>query len=272
MSGRTPVPSARAIASAAHCSASSEAPRSGGEQRAAALVRGEDQQLAVRGLGPLVEQARCGPPVAGAQLELAHLQSLQGIRDRLVPFVGERQQPGQDRPRAAHLAAPHEPLAQDALGRLRDVVRGVRRRIELLAQLVDRAAPHAARPGQLVERKALRVRPRAPRGRQRLQRQRLGLGDPLHGAAGGVAGLSGQHVRAHLRIALALGQRGIEMALEVLPAPHVTALGEQQPCARPRRAARQRIQLRRQQVREPLRLACRLQVAGEGEQPLRASG
>ena len=70
----------------------------GGEQRAAALVRREDQQLAVGGLGPLVEQARRGLPVAGAQLELAQMQPLQRVGDRLAALVGERQQPGQASP------------------------------------------------------------------------------------------------------------------------------------------------------------------------------
>ena len=154
----------------------------------------------VGGLGPLVEQARRGLPVAGAQLELAHVQSLQGVRDRLAALVGERQQPGQDHPRAARPrrarrgACPRPARETRRCSTRRPTPQRKRSHSSSTGQ-----PAHAARPGERVEREALRVGARALRGRQRLERQRLGLGDPRDGAAGGVAGLPGQHVRAHLR-------------------------------------------------------------------------
>ena len=69
-----------------------------GEQRAAALVHRPDQELRSEDSRPLVEQPRGRLPVAGAQLELAQVQALQGVRDALAALVGERQQPRQKSP------------------------------------------------------------------------------------------------------------------------------------------------------------------------------
>jgi hypothetical protein len=92
-----------------------------------------------------------------------------------------------------------------------------------------KGVPHAARPGEVVEREALRVRACTLRGRQRCDCQRLSLADPRDGAGGGVDRLLRQHVCAHLRVALAFRERGVEMAFEIVQVADATALGQQQP-------------------------------------------
>ena len=66
-----PVRLARPIASSAHWRALAVSPRADGEQRAAALVHRPQEQRAVRGFRPLVEETGGRVPAAGPQLELA---------------------------------------------------------------------------------------------------------------------------------------------------------------------------------------------------------
>ena len=95
------------------------------------------------------------------------------------------------------------------------------RRVEALADVVDRAAAQAARPA---ERRAARVaRPRARRAGQRLQRPRLRLVDPLDALGGRAQRHRGQHGRAQRgvvagsRPARARGAAGRRRRLSIAP-------------------------------------------------------
>ena len=149
---------------------------------------------------------------------------------RLAALVGERQQPAPGRPRRVDLAAPDEPLTRDPLGRIGDVGAAVRgHAAEALAQVVDRPPAQAARPAERVAARA--ARPRGPAralprsassahaSASRIRSTRLAAVVDRH---------LRQHVRAQRRVAPALGQRALEVRLEL-----VDALRRR----RPRRAA-----------------------------------
>ena len=112
----------------------------------------------------------------------------------------------------------------------------------------SRSAPPCARPAS----------PRAPTPRPRGSATRT---------RAGVDRLLRQHVRAQLRVVLAGGQRAVEVRLGVVDAGDRAALGQPQPRANAV-AARERVELGREQIRHPLPLAGDLEVAGEVEQPL----
>ena len=95
----------------------------GGEQRAAPLVHRPDQELAFIRLAPLVEPACRRLPLACSQLELAEVEPLQEVRDRLASLVGEGEQPREERPRVRQLASPDEPLPVHSLGGADEVER-----------------------------------------------------------------------------------------------------------------------------------------------------
>ena len=64
------------------------APPSRGEERAAALVHRLDEQLGLGRLRPLGEQRLGRVPVAGAEVQLAEVEPLQGVGHRLALLVG----------------------------------------------------------------------------------------------------------------------------------------------------------------------------------------
>jgi len=92
------------------------------------------------------------------------------------------------------------------------------------------------------------------------------LADPRH-RGGNQVRLLGEYVRAQHRVALAGGQRAVEIVLAVRDALDRAALGQPQPSANAV-ARSERVELRREQIRHPPALARQLEVAGQVEQPL----
>src|SRR5205823_14503575 len=85
-----------------------------GQQRAAALVHRLDEDRALGGLGPLVEPALGGVPVARPQLQLGQVQAAERVGGGLAPLVREVEQALEDPAGLAQLAAPHVALAGHA--------------------------------------------------------------------------------------------------------------------------------------------------------------
>ena len=242
-------------------------PAAGGEQRAAALVHRPQEELVHGGLLPLAEEPFRFVPRADPELELAHVEALQRVGQRLAPLVGNRPQPAQRRARLARLASPHQPLAGDPLRRRGDVKGGVGDRPEPVAHVVDRTTGDAPGPAERLERHSLAVGAGVAHRRQRLERQRLGLGDALDADDRHVGGHQREHGGAQQLVAPALRQRLVEVAHDVVVGVDRPG-GEQQARPHARRAGRKRLERRAQQIGQPLRLSRDLEVGGELEQAL----
>ena len=198
------------------------------------------------------------------------MQPLQRIRGGLASLVGGGQEPSQGHPRLVELAAPDESLAGDPLRRARDV-RGSRRGgAEPLAEVVDRPPLEAARPGEPKERVPLEQGLRAGSRRQRLERPRLCLCDPLHPHSRNVLGHRGENGRTRRDVVAALGQRLLQIRLNRVVPPDLAAR-EQQVGAHSGSPRRKRENRRFEQLRDQLLLARDFQVARQLEQALVAS-
>ena len=113
-SHRTPVYTASSTRPARPAPGLLDVAPAGGQQAAAALVHRPAQQGAVGRRGPVVEHPLDLVPPTGPQLQLAQVQPAErvGLGPLLRPVPERREH----RPGLVHLAAPHVPLAGDALG------------------------------------------------------------------------------------------------------------------------------------------------------------
>ena len=156
-------------------------PAAGAEESPAPLVHRPVEQFAVGGLRPLVEPALRSVPLPRAQLELAQVQPLQGVRRGLTAFVRLRELPAEDVSRLRDLARARRAAApQSAPVRTRCRTGWATLR-ETAPHVLDRAAAEAARPGERVQRAPFEIRlgagarrgaPRGPRLRPRRCAQR----------------------------------------------------------------------------------------------------
>ena len=114
------------------------------EQRAAALIGRRDQEHAVVGVGPFVEEAGGRVPVAGAQLELGEVQAQPGVGDALAALRRQLEVALGDGARGGEFPPPGMPKPGDRLGRV-DQVRGLRARAGRRAGAPSGSAPRPAR-------------------------------------------------------------------------------------------------------------------------------
>ena len=124
----------------------------------------------------------------------------------------------QSRAPGSTLAAPDEPLARHALRREGDYGGARRAGAEALAEVVDRASARGCAPTRARRARAARPPARRARRRQRLQRPRLRLADPLDADDGLVLAISGSTEARSAGSLPALGQRAVEVALDVVVA------------------------------------------------------
>ena len=242
----------------------------GGEERAAPLVHRPVEQLAVGGVGPLVEQVLGNVPAAGPELQLADVEPLDRVRRRLAALLGRGEQRGQCPTCRLELAAPHEPLTGDPLGRLREIGGGRRGGSEPLAHVVDRPAAERPCPRERVERQPLDLRPGVAGRRERLERPRLGFLDTLDPDRGDVLGKRRQHRRARACVVPALDQGQLEIPLDVVVTTDLAA-GEQDVRAGARDTGRDRLERGDEKVGDASLLAREHEVARQLEETFFAS-
>jgi hypothetical protein len=146
------------------------------------------------------------------------------VRPGLAALFGEREQAGALLPRDAHLAAPDQPHGGGPVHAAVERVRVGRDRAVALEQVGDRLAAQCARPRQRVEDLALGLSAGGPRRGQRLERPRLRLRDALDTGDRPQRRLERQHARAQRRVAAALRERELEVALHVVDVADVAGV------------------------------------------------
>ena len=222
------------------------------------------QALHRPGFGPLIEQSRGLPQLTGPQFQLAQVEGQHRAEQGLAALVGQHARPAQQRPRLADMAT------EGKLGRRGAVERNLieagvsRHPPKALGRLLDRMTAQDAGPGEGLLRMLRDLGSGGPRELERLDRQRLGFGDPVDPDQREQQRLRRQRGRPQRRIGPAVDKCQFQVLL--MPG-QIRGLTEQQVSAGPQFTGGQLADPRAEQLRHPRQLAQFHQALGQRQEP-----